>query len=322
MLGGVLLRKTRWLKKDTTVPVITNNQTGDDTWRSAAGTVYNVDFTDAGNSGLSFVQYKIYSATGMTGSVLKDWTSIAAGINSNSYTTDWSVDFSALQEGTNYISVKAVDNAGSSVTVSDAFYVKKDVTVPGVTNNQTGDDTWRAAAGAVYNVDFSETGGALLSNVRYKVCAATGQTGTVLKDWTDIATGINASAYTTDWQLDFASLQQGANYVSVSAYDNAGNTVSQNDVFYVKKDSVAPGITNNQTGDDTWRTTAGTVYNTDFSDAVSQLSYVQYTIYSATGQTGTQIKPWTTFSSSINSTDYNPDWIIDFGTCQQGINYV
>ncbi|MFH1825604.1 MAG: FlgD immunoglobulin-like domain containing protein, partial [Candidatus Firestonebacteria bacterium] len=109
-----------------------------------------------------------------------------------------------------------------------------------VIDNQTGDDTWRSAAGTIYDVDFSDTGESLLNYAQYTIWSSTGQTGTQLKVWTDIATGINASSYTTDWPVDFAACQEGTNYVSVRIYDNAGNSASQYDVFYVKKLDITP----------------------------------------------------------------------------------
>src|SRR3989339_368170 len=308
-----------YVKKDTSNPGVTNNQTGDNTWRAASGTTYNVDFTDAGGANLNYAQYAVYSATGLTGSQLVTWTTIATNINAASYTTDWQVAYASLQQGSNYVSVRAYDNAGNTVSQNDVFYVNKDTGNPGVTNNQTGDDTWRAASGTTYNVDFSDAT-SLLNNVQYRVCAATGQTGTVLKDWTDIAAGINAATYTIDWQVDYASLQQGTNYVSVRAYDNSGNTVSQTDVFYVKKDTTAPGFTNNQTGDNTWRTSAGTSYDVDFTDASSLLNNVQYTVYSATGRTGSQFKDWTNIATGINSSSYSANWQGDYSSFQEGTN--
>src|SRR3989339_200726 len=310
-----------YVKKDTSNPGVTNNQTGDNTWRAASGTTYNVDFTDAGGANLNYAQYAVYSATGLTGSQLVTWTTIATNINAASYTTDWQVAYASLQQGSNYVSVRAYDNAGNTVSQNDVFYVNKDTGNPGITNNQTGDDTWRAASGTTYNVDFSDAT-SLLNNVQYRVCAATGQTGTVLKDWTDIAAGINAATYTIDWQVDYASLQQGTNYVSVRAYDNSGNTVSQTDVFYVKKDTTAPGFTNNQTGDNTWRTSAGTSYDVDFTDASSLLNNVQYTVYSATGRTGSQFKDWTNIATGINSSSYSANWQVDYSSLQEGTNYV
>ena len=59
---------------------ITDNQTGDDTWRSTSGTTYNIDFSDPGVSLLSYAQYTVYSNTNLTGTTLKDWTNIATSI--------------------------------------------------------------------------------------------------------------------------------------------------------------------------------------------------------------------------------------------------
>ena len=204
----------------------------------------------------------------------------------------------------NYVSVRAYDAAGNSVVSQDVFYVKKDGAVPGVTDNQTGDDTWRAASGTVYNVDFTDAGGSNLSYAEYSIYSGTGLTGTLIKSWTTIASGINASSYTTDWQVDFASLSEGANYVSVRAYDNAGNQVQVNDAFYVKKDTINPGIANNQTGDDTWRGNSGTAYNIDFTDNGSLLNNAQYSVYSGTGLTGSLIKNWTNIAAGINAVSY------------------
>ncbi|MEK6645838.1 MAG: hypothetical protein AABY84_04090, partial [Candidatus Firestonebacteria bacterium] len=312
-----------YIKKDATNPGITDNQTGDDTWKNVSGTAYNIDFSDTGNSLLSYVQYTVYSGAGLTGSTLKDWTNIASSINANDYTNDWQVDWTALQQGTNYVSVRVYDNAGNSATLVDPFYVKKDTTNPVITDLQTGDDVWKNVSGTSYNIDFSDTGNSLLSYAQYTVYSNTNLTGTTLKDWTNIASSINASDYTTDWQVDWASLQQGTNYVSVRVYDNAGNSATLLDPFYVKKDVTNPGITDNQTGDDTWKNTSGTSYNIDFTDTGnSLLSYAQYVVYSNTNLTGSTLKDWTNIASSINANDYTNNWQVDWTALQQGTNYV
>ncbi|MEK6647536.1 MAG: PQQ-binding-like beta-propeller repeat protein [Candidatus Firestonebacteria bacterium] len=311
-----------YVKKDTTNPGITDNQTGDDNWKNSSGTAYNIDFTDTGNSNLSYAQYTVWTDTGQTGTQLKTWTNIASSINATDYTDNWQIDFSVLQETTNYVSVKVFDNAGNSATLVDPFYVKKDVTNPGITDNQTGDDTWRNASGTSYNIDWTDTGNSLLNYVQYTVYSGAGMTGSTLKSWTNIATSINANSYTDNWQVDWASLQEGTNYVTSRGFDNAGNSITLQDSFYVKKDTVGPGITDNQTGDDTWKNASGTTYNIDFSDTGSQLSYFQYTIYSGVGLTGSTLKDWTTVASSINNPNYTTDWQVDFASCQTGTNYV
>lgn len=219
---------------DSAGPTITNNQAGDDTWRNSAGTTYNVDFTSDGNSDLDYAQYAIGSSLGATN--LKAWTNIFTD-DAASYTTDWTVDFNSLQEGTNYVSFRVYDKAGNVTTETDpGFYIKKDITEPAITNNVSGDDTWRNASGTTYDVDFLSNGGSLLDYAQYAV--GTSQGASDIKAWTNIFTD-DAANYTTAWPVDFASLQEGANYVSFRAYDKAGNATTVTDLgFHVNKDTV------------------------------------------------------------------------------------
>jgi len=149
-----------YVKKDTSsVQIIGYGAIGDDTWRNVPGTTYNVDFEAAGTSLLDTAQYTVWTGLNMTGSEIKTWTNIATDISSSSYTTDWTVDFSALQEdATNYVSIRVWNVTGTTTTVQDGFYVLKDVSLPSITDNQMGDDVWRSTNTAVYNVDFGDTG--------------------------------------------------------------------------------------------------------------------------------------------------------------------
>ncbi|MDA8132066.1 MAG: hypothetical protein M0011_11235, partial [Elusimicrobia bacterium] len=232
------------MRKSTTVPSVTDNQPGDDVWRSAPGTVYNVDFRDNSSSGLDTAQYKVMTGPGQTGTLVKDWTTIAANIGAADYSMDWSLDFASLAEGAaNYVSARVWDLAGATTTVSDVFYVKKDVTAPGITDNQPGDDAWRNSSSGAYNIDFADAGGSLLDKVQVKITTGPNQTGIVAADWADNITAINSSPWQTDWPLAsglWPLLQSGTNYVSVKVFDNAGNASSLNDVFYVLKDTVPP----------------------------------------------------------------------------------
>jgi hypothetical protein len=224
-------------------PEITDNQTGDDNWRTSTGTVYNVDFTDE-LSGIEKIEYTVYSQIDMTGSLIIGWTDIISSTDIPSYTDDWEVNFSSLAAGTKEI-------AGSSATLTDAFYVKKDTSTPGITDNQTGDNTWRTAPGTTYNVDFYDYD-SLLSTAYYKVSAGTGESGEIIS-WTPIFSGLNNSAYLTDWDVDFNNLNQGINYVTVKVRDYAGLENKAQDLFYIKKDTTSPQVTDNQEGDDIWR---------------------------------------------------------------------
>lgn len=129
---------------------------------------------------------------------------------------------------------------------------------PVVIDNQANDDTWYTSdPGAIYDVDFSDTGGSLLAAAQYTVWSSTAMTGSQILNWTNITIGINNTSYTTNWGVNFASLTQGINYVSVRVTDNAGAISNiATDVFYIKKDTSAPTTTDNWT--DNW-TSAQTV---------------------------------------------------------------
>jgi len=227
---------------DTSNPTITDSQAGDDTWRNSAGTTYNVDFSDpAPSSTLYIAQYKITTASGQGGTILQDWIDIFPDHGTASYTTNWAINFAACQEGMNYVSVRVYDDAGNIATQDDVFYVYKDTSNPTITDSQAGDDTWRNSAGTTYNVDFSDPApSSTLYIAQYKITTASGQGGTILQDWIDIFPDHGTASYTTNWAINFAACQEGINYVSVRVYDDAGNVATDDDVFYVYKDTAAP----------------------------------------------------------------------------------
>ncbi|RKY30446.1 MAG: hypothetical protein DRP74_07035, partial [Candidatus Omnitrophota bacterium] len=311
-----------YIKKDTSAPSVVDYQAGDETWRDAEGTLYNVDFQDTGSSKLDKAYYIVYSSPNFQETLIQDWTEIFSNLNQDEYTSDWEINFLNAQEGYNYVSVRCWDFAASSTTIADVFYLKKDTLPPQVKDYQSGDDIWRSQSGTTYNVDF-EDAGSLLDSIEYTVWTSPARSGTEVKPWTMIADTINASGYTPDWEVDFNGLNNGTNYVSVRAYDNLGKSVIQDDVFYIRKDVVEPTITNNQSGDDTWqKTDPGAIYDIDFADALSLLDYAQYSVYSSTYITGIPIVGWTQIFSSTGTPSYTDDWSIDFAQLPSGYNYV
>jgi len=108
---------------DTTPPTITVNTYSYGPYGSDPGAVIDVDFND--NSNLDYVQYKI-NANGT-------WTNITTGISGTSYTNNWSVSWNSLSEGTNYIYVKAYDDAGNVYQSPEFVTIVKDTTYPGMT---------------------------------------------------------------------------------------------------------------------------------------------------------------------------------------------
>ncbi|MBN1385212.1 MAG: LamG domain-containing protein, partial [Elusimicrobia bacterium] len=308
---------------DLTTPSINVYQTGDDIWRTSNNGTYNIDFSDD----YLLDKFEIKASTG--GADLTSWT-LVESTQTKEYTEDWSLPESvwdALISGQdeNYISIRVSDLAGNTSTYADAFYVMKDTISPEVTDNQTGDDVWRKTGGASYNIDFTDSGGSLLSEFETKITTGPDQTGQLIQDWTSIASGIDASTYTDDWQLEstaFDSMWSGKNYVHVRVWDVAGLTTTYNNAFYVLKDTTPPSVSAWQTGDDAWRKTGGTAYNVDFHDQ-SELDYAQYTIWTSSGRSGVQLKDWTNiFNPGYGSTVYDSDWQIDFSTCVEGYNYI
>jgi hypothetical protein len=281
-----------YINKDKTLPVIVDNQFGDDNWRNSSGTVYNVHFTDDGGSLLSDFEVKITSGPGQTGTVAQDWTVQQGAINSSSYLTDWKLtqaQWNALPAGISYVSVRVNDGAANQQSNDDVFYILKDTSAPSITDGQSGDSEWRDANTGVYNVDFDDVGGSLLKQAEIKITTGPAQTGTLVLDWSPVLAGINAPSYSGGWQLtagQWALLRSGTNYVSVRVMDYAGSTTALSDVFFVLKDTSAPVITDGQTGDDNWRRFGGTVYNIDFRDPDSGLAYVNYEAWDDPGRAG------------------------------------
>ena len=261
--------------KDISNPSILDLQVGDDIWRNNVGTTYNVDFSDSSpSSNLAYAQYKITSAQGQGGTVLKDWIDIFRNLGLNEYTIDWTIDFTACQEGINYVSVRVYDEAGNYAILEDVFYLKKDTINPIITDLQIGDDTWRDTPGTMYNVDFSDIiPSSNLSYAQYKITSEMGQAGTTLKDWTNIFTNLGAISYTNDWMIDFTACKEGFNYISVRVYDVAGNYQTVNDVFHVKKDTMNPIMVVNTPLNNTYWNIAPMLNLTIFELTFDFLSY-------------------------------------------------
>jgi len=268
--GGLSAAGTAYVyEPDFATPTVTDNQTGDDTWYSSdPGAIFDVDFADTGGALLNNVQYTVWdSPTMASGSEIIAWTDIAAGINSASYTTNWAVDFATLPGGISYVSVRAYDNANNvSAVATDVFYVRKDISSPTIIDNQAGDDTWYTSdPGAIFDVDFSDTGGSLLDTAEYTAWSEAAMSGSEIVTWTPIIAEIYSSSFTTNWGVNFASLSEGVNYISVRVRDFTGNSSAvATDVFYVKKDITAPA--------DISAIHDGTGADIDFSSSTTELS--------------------------------------------------
>ncbi|MBI5594896.1 MAG: hypothetical protein HY928_02280 [Elusimicrobia bacterium] len=121
-----------YVLKDTTVPTVDDFQGDDATPRSAGGTLYNVDARDAG-AGLERFQYSVSTTPLAADGAVLAWTDISLAAGTTRYAADWSISFAPLLSGTsNFVSVRAIDRAGSTTTVVDAFFVRKDTTGPSI----------------------------------------------------------------------------------------------------------------------------------------------------------------------------------------------
>ncbi len=246
-LGTVTTRTNPGL--DTEKPSMISHQAGDTVWRNSSSGIYDIDFADAGGAYLANFQVRASTSPGGIGPFSPDWVDVVTGINSNSYTADFSLEpstFALLAAGTNYISVRVFDGNNNSSATVDAFYILKDTVAPVITDSQTGETEWRLTdGGTLYNVDFNDAASGLAA-VEYSASANQGAGDAAALAWTPIAALTpGTSYYNADWPVDFAGLANDAtNYISVRAWDMAGNTVTVSgiDVFKVLKFVSGPDV--------------------------------------------------------------------------------
>ncbi|PKM96651.1 MAG: hypothetical protein CVU79_12380, partial [Elusimicrobia bacterium HGW-Elusimicrobia-3] len=305
---------------DTTPSQVDNQQTGDDEWQRVSGKTYKVFFQDSGyaQSELHSIQYAV-STTPILGAPLRiDWTDIEIPpIGQPSYLSEWRVSFTPLMENvTNYVSVRAVDLAGNATTYTDAFYVKKDITSPVIDDQQSGDSSWiKESRAAGYSVYFQDDGGSALASAQYRPARYLAGGATYYPaDWTDIFSSYQQNYYGLNWVPDFGTLTEGENHILVRVYDGAGNAQSVTQYpqpFYVRKDTTPPVALNNQSGDNTWRTSNSGFYNVDFRDAASGSGVMRFDIRVSTTAGGLPpyVSDWTAVLST-STYEYTQDWAL------------
>ncbi|OGR78318.1 MAG: hypothetical protein A2X32_02155 [Elusimicrobia bacterium GWC2_64_44] len=156
-----------YVLKDTAAPTITDLQGGETVWRKTdPGAVYAVNFYDAaGGSGLYAAEYSAASAAGTAGADLLPWTQLP-GLTPGAtfYNGPWALSFGALASGvTNYISVRALDGAGNSVAITDAFLVLK---------NTSGPEVRLTAPSAGFHSSLSAVAGTAAPNLEYPIAGS------------------------------------------------------------------------------------------------------------------------------------------------------
>jgi hypothetical protein len=231
------------------VPLIVNFQGGDTVWRSNNNGLYDVRFQDGSGLHLDKFQVKASTSPNGTGTDLIGFTDVAVNLSpADSYTTKWALPaavYNAMIEGvTNYVTVRVYNGVPSTSTLQDAFFVLKDTTPPVITDNVVGDPVVRSTATS-YDVRAKDLSSGL-AGFQYSASLVKLSGDQSLVPWTNIAILNGATSYTTPWALSpgaFAALPSGVtSYITVRAFDVAGNTQTVTDAFYILKDTVGPTV--------------------------------------------------------------------------------
>ncbi|HAM36075.1 MAG TPA: hypothetical protein DCP85_09155 [Elusimicrobia bacterium] len=200
--------------------------------------------------------------------------------------------------------------------------------LPAIINSQGGDDVWRGANTGLYNVDFTDDSGSHLSKFQVKAATVTGGAGPDIIGFTDVVTNISPQdSWTAPWSLPasvFNALEESAtNYITVRVFNSAGNSRTLADAFYVRKDTTAPALVDNQSGDDAPRGAGGAAYAVKAFDASSGLAAFQYSASLNKGSGDAALLPWTDIAAVVNSTAYVTNWPVDFAALTSaGTNYI
>ena len=168
------------------------------------------------------------------------WSNDRGGSGNTSGTTNWSVSNVVLQPGANVLTVSARDAAGNigtdviTVTYSDATQPNISITSP--TSNSTLSTT----------VNPLNIGGTASDNF-----------GVTQVTWTNDRGGSGTASGTTSWTVSGIVLQTGANLLTVTARDAAGNTRTDTLTVTYTPDSTLPSITiSTPTSNPTFTTTS------------------------------------------------------------------
>lgn len=156
------------------------------------------------------------------------WVSDRGGSGTATGTTNWSIPVVGLQVGNNVITVTARDAAGNAGTdILTVTYTAPDTTVPVVTI--TGPTTGSSYSTSSSTMTISGTGS---DNV-----------GVTAVTWSTDRGSSGTASGTTNWTASSVALQGGANVVTVTARDAAGNLGRATlTVTYTPPDTSAPTI--------------------------------------------------------------------------------
>ena len=233
----------------------------------------------------------------------------------SSLTLGNSVTFLDLQQSTTYYArIRVFDAFGRSSRFAElppartTFDPALDISSPTI-DDQQGDFTdWKGTNTFLCDVNFADTGASGLSKFQLRISTALGDANSVVSIWENAVTTINQDSYTADWAIPQniweAMLEGASNYISARAYDNSGNYQDAPDLFSVIKDSTPPSISvpYAASAPTAWLTDyPGKITDLRFSDELSGLANVQYSVSSAKIFADGSVIPWTDITL-LNST--------------------
>lgn len=148
--------------------------------------------------------------------------------------------------------IAAFPAANPAAFVGFAYTIPSDRSAPVIQNNMLANavTTWfNADPGSIVDIDFFDAGGSHLSRFETKVTTDVGAAGMALEDFATVQSsayfGAALDAFTADWALapgTFGLMREGANYVSVRAFDGRGNFSVATSTFVVLKDTTPPSV--------------------------------------------------------------------------------
>ncbi|MEJ0084588.1 MAG: DUF4082 domain-containing protein [Pseudomonadota bacterium] len=154
------------------------------------------------------------------------WSNSRGGSGTATGTTSWSANGITLQTGSNVLTVTARDAAGNSRTDTLTVTYTADTTLPTVTI--TGPTNATTLTVSTSTITFAGT--------------ASDNVGVTQVTWVNSRGGSGTASGTTSWSVSNLALQSGANVLTVTARDAAGNT--RTDTLTVTlADSTQPAVT-------------------------------------------------------------------------------
>ena len=232
--------------------------------------------------------------------------------------------FSALVPGTTfYARVRAVDGLARNTAFLElppfktGFDPALDTSSPTVVDNQGGDPAWRSTNTYAYALEFHDTGGSGLDKFQIQAATEAGGGSGIVAAWTEAAAGINQDDYVQSWPLPqsvWESMAEGAtNYISVRAFDNVANSTTVFDAFYVLKDTTPPGISLSYVPPAGWvAENPGPVSSATFTEALSGLDRIQYSVSVNKLSLDGNVLPWTEIASVPGYSVVEATWSYDF----------